>query len=31
MTEILKINQLGEEKRDYLKNGLMVIIKASNI
>ncbi|UCG10688.1 MAG: methyltransferase domain-containing protein [Dehalococcoidia bacterium] len=30
MTEILKINQLGEEKRDYLKNGLMVIIKASN-
>ncbi len=30
MTEILKINRLGEEKRDYLKNGLMVIIKASN-
>jgi len=30
MTEILKINQLGEEKRDYLKNGLMVIIKARN-
>lgn len=31
MTEILKISQLGEEKRDYLKDGLMVIIKASNI
>ena len=30
MTEILKINRLSEEKRDYLKNGLMVIIKASN-
>ena len=30
MTEILKINQLGEEKRDYLKDGLMVIIKARN-
>jgi len=30
MTEILKINRLSEEKRDYLKNGLMVIIKARN-
>lgn len=30
MTEILKINRLSEEKRDYLKNGLMVIIKTSN-
>jgi ubiquinone/menaquinone biosynthesis C-methylase UbiE len=31
LTEILSKSQLGEEKRDYLKNGLMVIIKARNI
>lgn len=28
---ILKENQLPEEKRDYLKSGLMVIIKARNL
>ncbi len=31
LDEPLKKNQLPEEKRDYLKNGLMVIIKARNV
>jgi len=31
LDELLRKNQLPEEKRDYLKNGLMVIIKARNV
>jgi len=30
LEEMLRENQLPEEKRDYLKSGLMVIIKAKN-
>lgn len=30
VAEILRESRLGEEKRDYLKSGLMVIIKARN-